>query len=329
MPIHFDAEAALTLGRDVLLHEADAVRSAADRLAATPDFAQAVRLILNCKGRLVVSGVGKSGHIGRKLAATFASTGTPAFFVHAAEAAHGDLGMITKDDIVLGISYSGETNELLMIVPILKREGATLIAMTGNPESSLARHADCHINCHVEREACPLNLAPTSSTTCTLALGDAPAVACLSAKGFRKEDFARSHPGGALGRRLLIHVEDVMRKGDAVPSVLPETTMLDAVREITRKHIGMTAVVDSEGKVVGIFTEGDLRRLIERVGDIRSIRIADVMTKSPHTIDAHDLAAAAAKKLEEYQCNQLLVTDADGRLIGALHMHDLMEAKVI
>ncbi len=329
MPTIFNAEAAVCLGRDVLLHEADAVRRAADRIAETPDFAEAVRLIIGCKGRLVVSGVGKSGHIGRKLAATFASTGTPAFFVHAAEAAHGDLGMITKDDIVLGISYSGETNELLMIVPTLKREGATLIAMTGNPESSLAKHADLHINCHVEREACPLNLAPTSSTTCTLALGDALAVACLSAKGFRKEDFARSHPGGALGRRLLIHVEDVMRSGEAVPSVTPETLMLEAVREITRKHIGMTAVVDHERKVVGIFTEGDLRRLIERVGDIRNVKIGDVMTRSPHTIGANELAAAAAKQLEQFQCNQLLVTDAEGRLIGALHMHDLMEAKVI
>lgn len=329
MPTIFNAEAAVCLGRDVLLHEADAVRRAADRIAETPDFAEAVRLIIGCKGRLVVSGVGKSGHIGRKLAATFASTGTPAFFVHAAEAAHGDLGMITKDDIVLGISYSGETNELLMIVPTLKREGATLIAMTGNPESSLAKHADLHINCHVEREACPLNLAPTSSTTCTLALGDALAVACLSAKGFRKEDFARSHPGGALGRRLLIHVEDVMRCGEAVPSVTPETLMLEEVREITRKHIGMTAVVDHERKVVGIFTEGDLRRLIERVGDIRNVKIGDVMTRSPHTIGANELAAAAAKQLEQFQCNQLLVTDAEGRLIGALHMHDLMEAKVI
>ncbi len=325
----FNSEAALALGRDVLSHEASAIMAAAESLDATPDFAEAVKLILECKGRLVVTGVGKSGHIGRKLAATFASTGTPAFFVHAGEAAHGDLGMITKHDIVLGISYSGETNELLMIIPILKREGAKLIAMTGNLQSSLAQNADIRINCRVEREACPLNLAPTSSTTCTLALGDALAVACLSAKGFSKEDFARSHPGGALGRRLLIHVEDVMRKGDDIPCVSRETSMLDAVREITHKHIGMTAVVGEDGRVEGIFTEGDLRRLIERAGDIRSIRIADVMTKNPHTISPRSLAAAAAKKLEEHHCNQLLVTDDAGRLVGALHMHDLMEAKVI
>ena len=329
MPVCFNAEAATRLGHDVLIHEAQAIEKAASDILHDPAFARAVELILNVKGRLVVSGVGKSGHIGRKLAATFASTGTPAFFVHAAEAAHGDLGMITADDVVLGISYSGETSELLTIVPSIKREGAKLIAMTGNPQSSLARHADVHINCHVEREACPLNLAPTSSTTCTLALGDALAVACLSAKGFSKEDFARSHPGGALGRRLLIHVEDIMRKGDDVPRVHADVRVLDAVREITRKHIGMTAVVDAAGLVIGIFTEGDLRRLIEKVGDIRSIRMDAVMTRTPHTIGPKELAASAAKMLEAYQCNQLLVTDETHRLIGALHMHDLMEAKVI
>ena len=326
---HFDAAAAVALGRDVLRHEAECILAAEERIGASPDFARAVETILGCRGRLVVSGVGKSGHIGRKLAATFASTGTPAFFVHAGEAAHGDLGMVTADDIVLGISYSGETQELLMIVPTLKREGATLIAMTGNPGSSLARHADIHINCHVEREACPLNLAPTSSTTLTLALGDALAVACLSAKGFRKEDFARSHPGGALGRRLLIHVRDIMRQGDAVPRVTEDVALLDAIREITHKHIGMTAVVDGADHVIGIFTEGDLRRLIARVGDVREIRIGDVMTRNPHTIGPDELAAAAVKQLEAHQCNQLLVTDPDGTLVGALHMHDLMDAKVI
>lgn len=327
MTISYSAADAVTLGRDVLRHEAAELERAAGDLGEA--FAEAVKLILGVKGRLVVSGVGKSGHIGRKLAATFASTGTPAFFVHAAEAAHGDLGMITAEDVVLGISYSGETSELLTIVPTLKREDAKLIAMTGNPESSLARYADVHLNCHVEREACPLNLAPTASTTLTLALGDAVAVACLAAKGFGKEDFARSHPGGALGRRLLIHVRDVMRTGDAMPQVRDDTTVLDAVREITKKHIGMTAVVADDGCVLGIFTEGDLRRLIERVGDIREIVIRDVMTKSPHTIGADELAAAAAKVLEAKHCNQLLVTDAEGRLIGALHMHDLMDAKVI
>ena len=322
-----NSDAALQLGREVLRQEAAALTVIADGLGQ--DFARAVSLILNCRGRLIVSGVGKSGHIGRKLAATFASTGTPAYFVHAAEAAHGDLGMITSHDVVLGISYSGETNELLTIVPTLKREGAQLIAMTGNPESSLARYADVHLNCHVEREACPLNLAPTSSTTATLALGDALAIACLSAKGFRKEDFARSHPGGALGRRLLIHVQDIMRTGDDIPSVREDVPVLDAVREITLKHIGMTAVVDGCGRLVGIFTEGDLRRLIERVGDIRQVIIADVMTRTPKTIAADELAAAAVKKLDEHHCNQLLVVDRDQRLIGALHMHDLMMAKVL
>ena len=323
----FDAETAVMLGREVLMQEAAALSKIAAGLG--DEFARAVSLVLGCRGRLIVSGVGKSGHIGRKLAATFASTGTPAYFVHAAEAAHGDLGMITADDIVLAISYSGETNELLTIVPTLKREGATLIAMTGNPASSLARYADVHLNCHVEREACPLNLAPTSSTTATLALGDALAVACLSAKGFTKEDFARSHPGGALGRRLLIHVQDIMRKGNDIPTVIETVSVLDAVREITKKHIGMTAVVDSEHRVVGIFTEGDLRRLIERVGDIRQTIIADVMTRTPKTIAPEALAAAAVKRLDETHCNQLLVVDNENRLIGALHMHDLMEAKVL
>lgn len=327
MTNNFSASDAITLGRDVLHHEAAELERSATQLGK--DFADAVRLILGVRGRLVISGVGKSGHIGRKLAATFASTGTPAFFVHAAEAAHGDLGMITADDVVIGISYSGETSELLTIVPTLKREGAKLIAMTGNPMSSLARYADVHLNCHVEREACPLNLAPTASTTLTLALGDAVAVACLSAKGFRKEDFARSHPGGALGRRLLIHVRDIMRSGENVPSVSDTATVLEAVREITRKHIGMTAVTAADGTVLGIFTEGDLRRLIERVGDIREVRICDVMTKQPHTIGPNELAASAAKILEAKLCNQLLVTDDAGRLIGALHMHDLMDAKVI
>lgn len=323
----FSATGALTLGRDVLHHEAIELNRAAELLG--DDFIEAVRLILSIRGRLVVSGVGKSGHIGRKLAATFASTGTPAFFVHAAEAAHGDLGMITSDDVVLGISYSGETSELLTIIPTLKREGAKLIAMTGNPNSSLARYADVHINCHVEREACPLNLAPTASTTLTLAMGDAIAVACLSAKGFQKEDFARSHPGGALGRQLLIHVRDIMRTGNKIPAVSSDATVLEAVREITRKHIGMTAVTSSDGTVLGIFTEGDLRRLIERIGDIRDVLIQDVMTVNPHTISPDELAASAAKILEAKLCNQLLVTNEQGHLIGALHMHDLMDAKVI
>lgn len=322
-----DATSALSLGREVMLQEAQALESIAADLGQS--FVDAVDLVLNCRGRLIISGVGKSGHIGRKLAATFASTGTPAFFVHAAEAAHGDLGMITADDVVLAISYSGETNELLTIVPTLKREGARLIAMTGNVNSSLARYSDIHLNCHVQREACPLNLAPTASTTATLALGDALAIACLSAKGFTKEDFARSHPGGALGRKLLIHVQDIMRTGDDVPFVTEDMAVLDAVRVITKKHIGMTAIVDADHRVVGIFTEGDLRRLIEKVGDIRAIKICDVMTRSPKCITAQALAATAVQQIQQHHCNQLLVIDDQKHLIGALHMQDLLTAKVL
>lgn len=317
----------LALAREVLAIEGEAIARLAERLDAS--FLAAVRLLLGCGGRVVVSGVGKSGHIGRKLAATFASTGTPALFVHAAEAAHGDLGMITRADVVLAMSYSGETSELLTIVPVLKREGTPLIAMTGNPESSLARHADVHLNVHVDREACPLNLAPTSSTTVMLALGDALAVACLDARGFGAEDFARSHPGGALGRRLLLHVSEVMRGGEDVPVVPEAATVMDAVREITRKKIGMTAVVDAAGRLAGIFTEGDLRRLIERVGDIREVPLAEVMTRSPTTVTPDALAASAAEILDRTRRNQLLVVDREGRLVGALHVHDLMAAKVI
>ena len=323
-----DVQGAIELGREVLMREAQAVTDLVDRLDVE-HFAKAVELLLNCRGRVVVSGVGKSGHIGRKLAATLASTGTPAFFVHAAEAAHGDLGMITKDDVVIGISYSGTTAELLTIVPVIKREGARLITMTGNPESALSKNADVNLNVHVQFEACPLNLAPTSSTTATLAMGDALAVACMHAKGFTQEDFARSHPGGALGRRLLTHVSDVMRTGNAVPCVCEGITVLDAVREITKKHIGMTAVVDRSGRVTGIFTEGDLRRLIEKQGDIRNLKIEDVMTRTPTTIGPQAMAASAAKILDETLRNQLLVVDDQGKLIGALHMHDLMSAKVI
>ncbi len=323
-----NCDGAIELGREVLLHEAQAVRDLADTLDAD-HFGRAVGLLLACRGRVVVSGVGKSGHIGRKLAATLASTGTPAFFVHAAEAAHGDLGMITEEDVVIGISYSGSTSELLTIVPTIRREGAKLIAITGNPESPLSRNADVNLNVHVPFEACPLNLAPTSSTTATLAMGDALAVACMHAKGFTKEDFARSHPGGALGRRLLTHVKDVMRTGEAVPVVRAGTTVLDATREITKKHIGMTAVVDADNTVLGIFTEGDLRRLIEARGDIRGVRIDDVMTKTPATVSADAMAASAAKIIDERMINQLLVIDEERHLIGALHIHDLMSAKVI
>ena len=323
----YSPETTLALAKDVLQDEAQALLKLADTIGEP--FLAAVQLLLACKGRVVVSGVGKSGHIGCKLAATLASTGTPAFFVHAAEAAHGDLGMITKDDVVIGISNSGTTSELLTIVPVLKREGTPLIAMTSSAESALAKHADVHLDVGVKTEACPLNLAPTTSTTATLALGDALAIACMATKGFKSEDFARSHPGGALGRRLLMHVADVMRSGDNVPAVLDNVSVLDAIREITRKHIGMTAVINEKREVVGIFTEGDLRRLIEKVGDIRDMKIADVMTPRPKTIRAEALAAEAARILDETLCNQLLVIDDNNCLIGALHVHDLMTAKVI
>ncbi|HBN73832.1 MAG TPA: KpsF/GutQ family sugar-phosphate isomerase [Sutterella sp.] len=328
MSVHDDLSGAVELGREVLVHEAQCVQHLADTLDSGP-FAQAVQLILTSPGRVIVSGVGKSAHVGRKIAATLASTGTPAFFVHAAEAAHGDLGMITAEDVVVAVSYSGTTNELLTIIPVLKREGIRLISITGNPQSALAKASDVALDIGVRSEACPLNLAPTSSTTATLALGDALAVALMHEKGFTKEDFARSHPGGALGRRLLTHVRDIMRSGNDVPSVQEGTSVLDAVREITKKHIGMTAVVNNEGRVTGIFTEGDLRRLIEKRGDIRAIRIDDVMTRTPTTIGPDEMAATAAKILEKTLKNQLLVVDNTGHLIGALHMHDLMSAKVI
>jgi arabinose-5-phosphate isomerase len=318
---------ALALAREVLRIEAQAVAALVDRIDA--DFQRAVDLLLASRGRVVVSGVGKSGHIARKIAATLASTGTPALFVHAAEAAHGDLGMVTPADVVIALSYSGETSELLTIVPILKREGTPMIAMTGHRGSSLARHADVHLDVHVDKEACPLNLAPTSSTTAMLALGDALAIACLDARGFGAEDFARSHPGGALGRRLLLRVADVMRTGEAVPRVPLAASVMDAVHEITAKKIGMTAIVDAEDRVAGIFTEGDLRRLIERVGDVRPLAVADVMTRQPLTIGPQALAAEAARLLDTTLRNQLLVVAADGKLVGALHMHDLAAAKLL
>lgn len=321
-----DTKEVLSHAHAVMHDEANAILEADKRLDES--FVKAVELILNCKGRLILSGIGKSGHIATKLAATFASTGTPAYFVHAAEAAHGDLGMITKDDVVIGISYSEESNELITIIPTIKREGAKLIAMTGNPESSLGRYSDVTINCYVEHEACPLNLAPSNSTTVTLALGDSLAISCLVARNFTRNDFARSHPGGALGRRLLVHVEDVMHKGTEVPKVLPNTNLLDAVREMSHKSLGMTAIVDEDNNVLGIMTEGDLRRVIQEKGDIRPIVIADVMTKNPKTITTRELAVEAAKALGDYRCNQLLVVEGT-KLVGAITMHDLMRAKII
>ncbi len=319
-------QSTLALAREVIAIEAQAVAAMAQRLDA--EFLRATGLLLACRGRVVVCGIGKSGHIARKIAATLASTGTPALFVHAAEAAHGDLGMITAQDVFIGMSYSGEGSELVAIVPLVKREGTPTIAISGNPGSTLARHADVHLDCSVEKEACPLNLAPTSSTTAMLALGDALAVACLDARGFGPADFARSHPGGNLGRRLLTRVRDVMRTGQAVPQVDLQASVMDAVHEISRKQMGMTAVVASDGQLAGIFTDGDLRKLLEHVGDIRNLPLAQVINPRPMTIGPDALAAEAAHQLDAGHRNQLLVVES-GKLLGALHMQDLLAAKVI
>jgi len=317
----------IELARKVLAIEADAVAGLISRLDER--FLEAVRLILACRGRVVVSGVGKSGHIARKIASTLASTGTPAFFVHAAEAGHGDLGMITQDDVMLALSNSGESDELLTIIPLIKRRGAKLIALTGNPDSTLAREADVRLDTRVAQEACPLNLAPTASTTATLALGDALAIALLDARGFDEHDFARAHPGGALGRKLLTRVSDVMRTGSEVPSVNDTASFSDALVEMSRKGMGMTAILDSGGKAIGIFTDGDLRRTLERQPDIRTLTISEVMKRSPRTIAPHKLAAEAVELMDRYKINQLLVVAENGTLAGALNMHDLFRAKVI
>jgi arabinose-5-phosphate isomerase len=321
------ASTALELARKVLAIEAEAVTAVGARLDQT--FLAAVELLFSCRGRVVVSGMGKSGHIARKIASTMASTGTPAFFVHPAEASHGDLGMITRDDVVVALSYSGESDELLTIIPLIKRQGAKLIAITGNATSELAKEADVCLDARVSQEACPLNLAPTASTTAALALGDALAIALLDARGFGTDDFARSHPGGALGRRLLTHVSDVMRTGDDVPRVTAGASLVDALQEMTRKRMGMTAVVDHGSHVVGIFTDGDLRRALERSPDLRAVALADVMGRNPRTIEAGKLAVEAVEMMERHKINQLLVVTAGGELTGALNMHDLFRAKVI
>lgn len=322
---------ALQLACETLQIEADAILTLKQRLTGieAAAFTKAISLALHCQGRVVVSGIGKSGHIARKIAATFASTGTPSFFVHPAEAAHGDLGMVTSQDVFIAISYSGEASELMSILPIVKRLGVKLIAMTGNPESSLAKLSDVHLSVQVDKEACPLNLAPTASTTVTLAMGDALAVAVLDARGFREEDFARSHPGGTLGRRLLTHVRDVMRTGDAIPRVSPETKLSTALLEITQKGMAMTAVVDQDQKIVGVFTDGDLRRLMEKLQDFSQIKIGDVMRSNPRSIRPEQLAVEAVEIMETHRINQLLVADETGKLVGALHIHDLTRAKVI
>lgn len=292
-------------------------------------FQQAVTMLLACQGRIVVTGIGKSGHIARKIAATLASTGTPAFFMHGAEAIHGDLGMLTGQDIVLAISYSGTAAELITVLSVVKRMGAQLISITGNPQSELALSADLHLDAHVEQEACPLNLAPTSSTTAALVLGDAIAVACLEARGFSREDFARSHPGGALGRRLLTFVHDVMRQGNALPIVQADTPVAEALVEMSSKGMGMAIVLDDNRKPVGIFTDGDLRRLIARHGDIRPLSVLQGMSRDPKTIGPSALAVEAATQMDAGRLNQMLVVDESGLLLGALHMHDLLAAKVI
>ncbi len=313
------------MGRQVLEIEAAAVAALARRIG--PEFCAAVALILESRGRVVVSGIGKSGHIARKLAATFASTGTPAYFVHAAEAVHGDLGMITRDDVLIAISNSGENDELLTIVPLVKRLGGKLIAITGNETSSLAQEADIHLDARVDQEACPLNLAPTASTTAALALGDALAVALLDARGFGADDFARSHPGGALGRKLLTHVADVMQVD--VPTLAETVLVPVALAAMTKGGMGMAVILDAAGNVTGIFTDGDLRRAMERLGDLRAMPVNEVMTRNPRSIAPRRLAVEAVEMMETNKINQLVVKDDAGVLCGALNMHDLFRAKVV
>ena len=323
----FDPERALHMAERTFAIEARALQGLAARQGA--GFAKAVQTILEGAGRVVVMGMGKSGHVGRKIAATLASTGTPAMFVHPAEASHGDLGMVMAGDVVLAISNSGESDELAAILPAMRRIGVRLVAMTGVPSSTLARHADIVLSSAVEEEACPLNLAPTASTAAQMALGDALAVALLDARGFRPEDFARSHPGGSLGRKLLMHVHDLMRSGDAVPSVPPDALMDALLREMTRKGLGFTAVVGDGGRPVGIFTDGDLRRLIERGADLRTLSAGEVMHPGPRLVRADSLAVAAAEVMEQHRVTSVLVVDEAGLLVGALNSNDLMRAKVI
>jgi arabinose-5-phosphate isomerase len=318
---------AIAMAREVLEIEAKAINDLVARLDER--FTHAVQIILACHGRIVVSGIGKSGHIARKIASTLASTGTPAFFVHPAEASHGDLGMVAREDAFIALSNSGESAELLAIVPVLKRQGAKLIAMTGNEDSTLAREADVHLYAGAEKEACPLNLAPTASTTAALALGDALAVALMQARGFTRDEFARSHPGGALGRKLLTHVRDVMRTGEHAARIDADATAMQAVVEMSRGRMGMTAVVDENGRVTGIFTDGDLRRALEKGMDLHRTPVSAAMTKNPRTISADKLAAEAVEIMERTKVNQILVVDGDRQLLGALNMHDLFRAKVI
>jgi arabinose-5-phosphate isomerase len=313
------------LGRQALNVEIEGLRAQLPRLGS--DFARACRICLNCRGRIVVTGMGKSGHIGGKIAATLASTGTPSFFVHPGEASHGDVGMITRDDAVLALSNSGETAEILTILPVIKRLGVPLIAFTGNSDSALARIATVHLDIGVPAEACPLNLAPTASTTAALAVGDALAVALLKARGFTEQDFARSHPAGALGRRLL-YVKDVMRTGAQIPTVRVDTTLAEGLLEVTSKGLGMTAIVDDSMHVLGVFTDGDLRRALDRAADLRATRMDQVMTSGPKSVLPSTLAAEAVHLMETHRITSLIVLDAEGKLVGALNVHDLLRAGV-
>jgi arabinose-5-phosphate isomerase len=323
-----DAERYLALARDVLDIEADAVRALKARLGES--FLRAHRLVLDTKGRVVVTGMGKSGHIARKVASTLASTGTPAFFMHPGEASHGDLGMITGHDVVIAISYSGESEEILKVLPMIKRRGTPVLAITGRASSTLADEADVHLDAAVEKEACPLNLAPTASTTATLALGDALALALLDARGFRSEDFAMHHPGGSLGRRLLVHVRDIMRKGEQLPKNSPETLLPEAIIEMSKKGIGMTAIVGPGDRLLGIFTDGDLRRTLEKHDAIRSIKVGDVMTPNPRTIAPEKLAAEAAQVMQTHRIGgRIVVASPEGRLLGVVTFNDLLAAGVV
>ncbi|MEJ2694303.1 MAG: KpsF/GutQ family sugar-phosphate isomerase [Candidatus Thiodiazotropha sp.] len=317
----------IDLGRAVIETEAAAIKALLERLDER--FEQACHYLLQCRGRIVVTGMGKSGHIGNKIAATLASTGSPAFFVHPGEASHGDLGMITSQDVVLALSNSGETSELLIILPLLKRLGTPLIAMTGNPGSTLARESEVHLDISVEKEACPLGLAPTSSTTSTLVMGDALAVALLQTRGFTAEDFALSHPGGTLGRRLLLHVSDIMHSGDALPVVTQERTLYDALEMMSAKGLGMTAVVDAQGRLIGVYTDGDLRRTLNRPIDIHQLKVAEVVTRNCKTVAPDMLAAEALQMMDEKKINGLLVVDHEQQLVGAFNMHDLLRAGVM
>ncbi|MEY4358009.1 MAG: hypothetical protein RL469_1335 [Pseudomonadota bacterium] len=326
-PAHRDEAALIAAGRRALAVEIEGLQAVGARIDAS--FAAACRIALACRGRIVVTGMGKSGHVASKIAATLASTGSPAFFLHPAEASHGDMGMITRDDVLLALSNSGETPEVVTLLPPVTRLGVPLIAMTGNPASTLARNAQVHLDVTVPTEACPLNLAPTASTTATLAMGDALAVALLEARGFTAEDFARSHPGGALGRRLLLRVEDVMSRDAAVPCVAPETTLADGLLEMSRKGLGMTVIADAAGFVVGIYTDGDLRRSLDRRLDLHTAMMRDVMTHPCKSIGARELAAEAVLLMERHRITALPVVDESGRLVGALNVHDLLRAGVM